>query len=643
MKTKEEFNLIDKIRQYFQLYPYVPIIEWCEKYIDYSADISAQRNKINFQQYPYQKAVIEELEMKKGVIKNVVFVAPEQTGKTNVFICGMLHNWEYAPGQSLIVYPSEELAIATNFTKIVPLLRKIPSFKEQIERPLSMTRNSYKFSNVISFFQGSGSRIISRSCNLVIGDQVDSWVKSDTIDNVSQLKKRTRSFNESVCFLISTPTEEDGNIWKEFLKSSQAYYYLRCKGCGELTMRSCDIHNLQFESELNQQTNSRIVKPETIRLICPKCKHQHVEADKKWMIQNGDYIHTIPERKAYYPGFQCGALVSQLPSLSWEKIAQEQLEAGKRVDPAIHKRFDNSFRGLPYHKREIVKEDLQRLRDHEWKVNQAPKQEQIEFVFCTIDTQDDRSVVCVWAYDVNDNLFLIKTGEPIYLQLDEDEREMINKENKEAAQRQRLQFQPLETVEDIINAEYFIENGTGIKPLFSFIDIRGHRSEDIKRFIKSHFNCLGWLGSKLQSIPYEKSQTVERAFRVNSIQYQAQAIFYLYTQKKRGSQYLYFYPDIDERVITQIAACKPDYNLKNGHYPEKWTFENRIHDYFDCTKMAFFCRDFVINETDPNEKRFRFAKSPRITKVYQEKQKKVKKKPRVEGEGENKKSYFSPY
>ena len=36
------------------------------------------------------------------------------------------------------------------------------------------------------------------------------------------------------------------------------------------------------------------------------------------------------------------------------------------------------------------------------------RREDIEMVFLTADTQDDRSVVGVWAFDVNDNLYLIK-------------------------------------------------------------------------------------------------------------------------------------------------------------------------------------------------------------------------------------------
>ena len=105
---------------------------------------------------------------------------------------------------------------------------------------------------MVSYFQGAGSKIISKSCKIVIGDEVDAWPKIGQLDNVADLKKRTRSYNNSICFLISTPSQVNGNIWKSFLRGSQGYWHLRCKGCGELTMRSCDTNNLQFESDYNE-------------------------------------------------------------------------------------------------------------------------------------------------------------------------------------------------------------------------------------------------------------------------------------------------------------------------------------------------------------------------------------------------------
>lgn len=615
-KKIKNFSLTDHIRNYFSLTPFERIIPWAEKNIDFSEEISAERAKLDFDQYPYQKPILEQWQNDKQAIKTITVVAPEQTGKTNMFVVGLLYKMIYSPCQSLIVYPSDNLAIETNQTKLLPLMRHIPVLKQELERKRSYRGDCYKFSNLISYFQGAGSKIVSKSCKIVIGDEVDAWPVIGTLDNVADLKKRTRSYNSSICFLISTPTEVNGRIWQSFLKGSQGYWYLRCKNCGELTMRSCDTNNLQFESDYNEELKERIVRTDSIRLICPQCKHEHVEADKVWCNQHGGFIHLIPERLETAPSFQLGALASQLPSLSWTVIANAQLEAGKRNDLKNQITFDNSIRGLPYKPRKIEKEDIVKIREHEWSVAEAPKQDQIEAVYMVADTQDDRSVVGVFAIDVNDNIYLLKAAEPEYLTLDEEERAKINQANKRECELLGHEFNPVETVEDILNADYLVENGVGIKPLFGVIDERGHRMKDIQHFVATH-NCIGWLGSKLQSEIYRQSDNIPKAFLANAKHYQCEAIWYLYTQKKRNNEYLFFYPDIEERVIEQITAVRPDPNTNFGHMPEKWTPENRVHDWFDVIKMAYFMRDWLMNPHHMSSKRFRYCKSPRLLKTYQ--------------------------
>jgi hypothetical protein len=77
MKLKKTFNLGDEIRRYFDIQAFEPIISWAEKNIDFSKDISAQRNRLDFSLYPYQVEVIKQWEDLDN-IKTVTVVAPEQ-------------------------------------------------------------------------------------------------------------------------------------------------------------------------------------------------------------------------------------------------------------------------------------------------------------------------------------------------------------------------------------------------------------------------------------------------------------------------------------------------------------------------------------------------------------------------------------
>ena len=77
---KEKFNLIKEIRKFFEIQAFESIIPWAEKNINFSNDISAQRNFLDFSLYPYQVDILKQWEDLKH-IKNVTVVAPEQCRK----------------------------------------------------------------------------------------------------------------------------------------------------------------------------------------------------------------------------------------------------------------------------------------------------------------------------------------------------------------------------------------------------------------------------------------------------------------------------------------------------------------------------------------------------------------------------------
>jgi len=104
MKKKPKFDLIASLRGYFNITPYMPIIEWIETYITYSDDVSSEKDKPDFSQYPYQ---VEPLKAWEDLTsrKQITVVSCEQMGKTNIFILGLLWRMVYDPCQSLVVYP----------------------------------------------------------------------------------------------------------------------------------------------------------------------------------------------------------------------------------------------------------------------------------------------------------------------------------------------------------------------------------------------------------------------------------------------------------------------------------------------------------------------------------------------------------
>lgn len=580
------------------------IIAWAQKNINFSDDVSAQRSRLDLDLTPHLVQILKQWQF-KNKIKEVTVCGIEQHGKSLTWVVGLLYSMCYYPCQSMVVYPSDELSIENNQTKLKPLMRHIPTLKAQLDKPRSSRADRYSFSNLVSYFQGSGRKIVSKSVKVRIADELDVW-SSEFKNNLEDLRKRGRSFSQSMLWKVCTPTTENGRIWKQFLKSSQGYWTLYCDQCGDWTMRSCDLHNLQFQSQYNEQIKEHVVKKGTCVLVCPKCGAQHTEDEKQFMNRQGKYIHKVPQRLELHPGFQFGVLCSLFPFMSWDRIADKILQCGKRADIDAHIQLDNSWKGKPYKRRQVVKQDFDKIKQHCWKPAQQPSLDNVQMVFMAVDTQDNRSVAGVFALDVNDNLYLLDAKQPQYLMLKQQQRQVINKDREI----------PIVTVEDMLNKEYLKRDGVGIKPIFCVMDRQGHRSSEVDYFAKTHSNVVMYQGTNMSQQNWKMSQHNKKLCLVSAKYFQTQLIYYLYSQKKRHQSYLYFYPSIEDEVIKQIVVVKPDPTKKFGNAPENWQPQSGAqHDWFDVVKMAYFAIDFAIKSFKRD--RFRFCKAPQILRRWE--------------------------
>lgn len=88
MKQKKKlFNLATALRDFFRLQAYEDIISWSKKNINFSNDVSAERNYLDYDSYPYQIDIIKQWTDLTN-IKEVVVVCPEQMRENQY-----LHNW----------------------------------------------------------------------------------------------------------------------------------------------------------------------------------------------------------------------------------------------------------------------------------------------------------------------------------------------------------------------------------------------------------------------------------------------------------------------------------------------------------------------------------------------------------------------
>lgn len=242
--------------------------------------------------------------------------------------------------------------------------------------------------------------------------------------------------------------------------------------------------------------------------------------------------------------------------MSWSEIAQAALEAGKTADVSIQQNFDSSWRGLPYKPRAISKDEIESLRQrHTW--SSPPTLENVEMIYITADVMDDFISYGVFAWDVNDSIYLVECGEVPYIELTPDKRASIDEGLKEDGK------PPCKTLEDILAKDFLVnEEGVGIKATFLVIDQGGHKAEEVKHFAKMNSNVLMQKGTSMTSQNWRTSDTQHKLVLTNEKYWKSTAIFYLYSQKNRQENYLWFYPGMSEEHLAEIRDVRPDNTSK---------------------------------------------------------------------------------
>lgn len=219
--------------------------------------------------------------------------------------------------------------------------------------------------------------------------------------------------------------------------------------------------------------------------------------------------------------------------------------------------------GLPFKPRTITKDEIENLREnHVWRT--APSLENVEIIFITSDTMDSFNSYAVWAWCVDDSLYMLKCGEVPYIELTEEKRIEVNEE------RAKENLPPVETLQDIIDREWLVDSeGVGIKATFTVIDQGGHKVNEVKHFAKMNKSVIMQKGTTMSSFNWRTSEHQERLVHTNEKFWKSTFIYYLYSQKNREENYLWFYPEISDEHIAEIRDVRPDDSSKWGSEPRK--------------------------------------------------------------------------
>lgn len=540
---------------------YMRPADWAEQNIIFTGASDPIQGNLDLSLSPFLRDPINawELQPWQG-LKEVTVVAPEQTGKSLSWECGELWSLEHSPGMSLIYYTSDDKAVRINEEKIEPLIRNVPALAEMLAAPFSKKADCYRLGGNLVYFGGVGARISSFSARRLVADEIDDWQDKKGVNALNDLRKRARAFSAALLYKVCTPrgTETASRIWREFKNSSMGYWHLRCQGCGELTIRSCDIIRLQWETLPDGE-----LLPETIRCICPKCGREHVESEKFAMNQQGGYIHRVPELVQSAPGFQWGALASGFVAFSWPRLAAAQLAAGKTgsMDQQIY--FDNAIRGLPFRARKLDDTAQAAIRRH---AAPLPEPSAILYRFMAVDTQDDCFYWVIRGMDARQNWYFLACGRA-------------------------------DNTADL--ARVYAGTYHGGQPIMGIVDEGGHRAGEVRDFCKPRMGLFSYKGNPRIGKKYKESEEVKKLLLVNATHYHTLLLYNLYASTNRGDHYFFMGDDLPAEYKEHMASWRANPAVKDGNAYENWVCPSGEDHYFDCEKMGLALKDYFIEKVLP--------------------------------------------
>ncbi len=294
---------------------------------------------------PWAAGILEALS-DASPVKRVVSPKGTQLGFTELGLIKLGQGAE-AGQSSLVILPSETLAKRVVKTKFRPLIQTTSSLKTMFPGRSADTGLHFSSPGADIVFAGSGSAssFATVSVPFVMGDEIDRWEGdiADEGDPLDLLENRIAEYGFlGKMFIPSSPTVEDGAVWRAWLESDQQFFHCPCPHCGHKQVWLWE--NMDW---VGRETPD--AEASTVRLACTACGVLSTEAEWKSAWQAGEWIATCanPVRKDT-AGFHLSTLYARFGQRTWAQLV-EMYEAAVRSGKDSRLRvFWNTILGLPW-------------------------------------------------------------------------------------------------------------------------------------------------------------------------------------------------------------------------------------------------------------------------------------------------------
>ena len=406
----------------------VPISAWAEKHriLEMSAIRGRWRNVFT----PYLTGIMDVSGL-PGV-ETVIICKSPQTGGSE---CG--HNIvgyciDRYPGPVMYVFPDELTARENAKDRIIPMIEASPRLRQYMTGygdDASSLRINLLHMPIYLGWSGSVSRLGNRPIRIIILDELDKYknVKNEA-SSESLAEKRVTSWRKRGCKLvkISTPTTEDGPIWKAYTEEAGARFdfWVRCPHCG--FFQHMDFERIAWpgKDEEKSPDAETVLAKRLAYYACEYCGAVWDDGDRDRAVRGGEWrertsgLELMVHVHAHHPmkvGFHIPAWLSYFVSLS--EVAHAWLkykESGKLEDL---KNFKNQYAAEPWVESHAARSEDAILalcddRPRGKVPGPVDGKERVSVLLATVDTQQHyfRYVIRAYGYGETEESWLVASG-----------------------------------------------------------------------------------------------------------------------------------------------------------------------------------------------------------------------------------------
>jgi phage terminase large subunit GpA-like protein len=379
--------------------PKLTVSQWADEHRYLSQKASAEPGRYRVDRTPYLRQILDDLSADSSV-EEVVFKKGAQVGASEAGNCWIGYIIDYAPGPTLAVLPTVDMAKRTSKQRIDPMIEVTPRLKERVKdarsRDSGNTQLAKEFTGGFLIMTGANSATGLRSMpakNLFMDEEDGYPADVDGEGSPAELaRRRTATFSRRKIFRVSTPTIEGASaISVAFEETDQRYYFVPCPHCKAMQRLKWDRIRWEKDSHGRPLYSS-------VRYHCEACEEPIAEHQKTWMLAAGEWRATKPAVKGgKVVGYHLSALYSPVGWFSWADAVEAWHKAQGRQDRL--RVFVNTVLGEAFALRAEDAPDWRRLYEQRENLPHGVVPARACLLTAAVDVQKDRLELLVvgWA------------------------------------------------------------------------------------------------------------------------------------------------------------------------------------------------------------------------------------------------------